>query len=111
MSIDCLNNILGGLIILLLVSFSMRWCIVSDRDFPAFMVLKDFTTTSLVMSNSSYGYVVFVSSKCGRFSSCSFVNTDAKYLFKILALSWSTMVVLPCSFFNAPIVDFISVFD
>ena len=75
------------------------------------MVLKDFITISLVMSNSSYGYVMFLSSKCGRFSSCSFVNTDAKYLFKILALFWSTTVALPCSFFNAPIVDLIFVFD
>ena len=85
----------------------MRWCIISGRGFLTFMVLKDFTTILLVMSNSSYGYVMFLSSKCGRFSSCSFVNADAKYLFKIFALSWSTTVVLPCSFFNAPIVDLI----
>ena len=89
----------------------MRWCIISGRYVPAFMVPKDFTTILLVMSNSSYGYVMFLSSKCGRFSSRSFVNADAKYLLKILALSWSTMVVLPCSFFNALIVGLIFVFD
>ena len=43
-----------------------------------FILLKDFSTVSLVISNSSSGCVMFLSSKCGGFSSFSFLNTGAK---------------------------------
>ena len=65
---DCLNSFVSGSIIWLLVSFNIRGCIISGPcDFPAFMLLKDFSTVSLVISNSSSGCVMYLSSKCGRF--------------------------------------------
>ena len=73
-----------------------------------------YLTTSLLLCwyflNSSRGYEKFQSSKCGRFSSFSFVKTDSKYLFRILVLSWTHTIVLPFPVYNVYktlIIDFL----
>ena len=62
-------------------------------------------SVSLVISNSSSSCVMFLSSKCGRFSSFSLQKLMQNNYLRS-ALSLSTTVKVPFSFFNATIVDF-----
>ena len=68
-------------------------------------MLTDFTIISGDINVPSSGSIKFRSSKLGILFVSSSVNTDAKYLFKIFALSWSHVVGVPFSAFKAPIVD------
>ena len=63
-------------------------------------MLIDFTIISGDINVSLSGSVKLRSSKLGMFFVSSSVNTDAKYLFKIFALSWSHVVGVPFSAFK-----------